>query len=304
LDQAESKLEHEPLVSVVIASTAGGPPLFASLQSLIDAADTDVELIVAECAPLATRQELETRFPNVRLLHYADRRSLAELRAAGIRAACGAVVAIVADYCVARDDWLRALRRAHRGGAAAVGGAIENRATERIIDWAVFFCEYGRHMLPLPRRPTADLAGCNVSYTRAALHAFDDLLARATWEPLWHDRLASRRLKTIQDPSVVVFHTRRYSLAEFAVERYHYARSFAGQRVVERAWPVRCVLAAGSCALPAILLIRLARQLVPKRRHLRELLLSVPYLMALAVVTAIGEAVGYAAGPGRSAQRV
>ena len=52
------------------------------------------------------------------------------------------------DHCVAGDGWLQSVVRAHEAADAAVGGAVENGATDRVVDWAVYFCEYGRYMLP------------------------------------------------------------------------------------------------------------------------------------------------------------
>ena len=44
-------------------------------------------------------------------------------------------------------------------------------AGKRLIDWAVYICEYGKFMLPFPAGQAADLPGPNVSYKRAILES-------------------------------------------------------------------------------------------------------------------------------------
>jgi hypothetical protein len=137
-----------------------------------------------------------------------------------------------------------------------------------------------------------------------ALEAIGDLLEAGAWEPLWQWRLASRGLPMVQEGSIVVYHSKQYTLGGFVTERYRYARSLASQRAAGQSWPWRAARAAATPLVPAVLLLRLWRQVLPKARHRRELLLSLPYLIVFASVCALGEAVGYAAGPGRSAERI
>jgi hypothetical protein len=294
---------NDPQLSLVIPSNRGGRALIDTIAAFTQEDDA-LDIIVAESAGDGSREAIRARFPRVTILHFDEGRTLPELRAAGLLAARGAIVALTSDACTPAPGWAEAVRRAHRQPAAAIGGAVENGATTRLVDWAVFFCEYGRYMLPLAAARTADLPGQNVSYKREALTGIRELLLSGVWEPFWHWGLASRGQELRRDPSFVVILRRHDTVSGFVRERFHYARSFAGQRLQGARWPRRAVYAAGTVLLPPLLLARMGSQLLPKRRALGRLACSVPYLMLFACAWAVGECVGYVAGAGTSAARI
>ena len=286
-------------VSVVIASQQGGALLLDTVGAFVDAAP-EAEIIVVECAADESGAGVGARWPAVHLIHLDAPQTVPLLRAAGFRAATAPVVAMTSEGCAPAPGWFTALRRAHANGADGVGGALELGSAGGLIDWAVFFCEYGRYMTPLPAEPRWDLPGHNVSYSRAALAAIDDLVARGTWEPLWHWRLADRGARLVRDGSILVRLEKRYTLAGFVRERFAYGRSFAAQRMDGASAARRALFAIGCAVLPVVVLARILGGVLPKRRHLPQLLLSFPYLVIFACVWAAGEAAGYAAGPGRA----
>jgi len=285
-------------VSLVIPSRRGGPSLVETVAAFAQEGGAALEIVVPECVPDGSAARIMERWPAVRVLHFTEPRTIPELRAAGLDAATAPIVAMTADACAPAPGWLEALRRAHAAGADAVGGAVENGSTARLIDWAVFFCEYGRFMAPLAPAPADDLPGQNVSYVRAALAPIADLIRQGTWEPLWHWQLAERGARLTRDGTRVVILTKRYTFTGFVRERFAFGRSFAAQRTAGAAAVTRALYAAGCVALPVVVLFRLGRDLLPKRRCYGRLLSSVPYLIAFACVWAAGEAVGYLAGAG------
>ena len=153
--------DSAPQISVVIASVNGLPYPLACLESLASQdGDISAEVVLADCTGPATVAAVRERFPDVRLLAFDDRMSVPFLRAAGIREARGRLVAVTEDHCVPREDWYRQMVAAHHDRAwAAVGGGVENGSTERIVDWAVFFCEYSQHMSPVPEGPSDFIPG-------------------------------------------------------------------------------------------------------------------------------------------------
>ncbi|HEX9365109.1 MAG TPA: hypothetical protein VF921_00695 [Vicinamibacterales bacterium] len=293
-----------PPVSLVIPSRHGGTALFETIDAFAREGASELEIVVAECARDGSGDRITSRWPHVRVIHFDDERTIPELRAAGLVAARAAIVAMTGDRCAPGPGWLTAVRRAHADAPDAVGGAIENGSVDRLVDWAVYFCEYGRYMPPLAREPHADLPGQNVSYARGALDAIRDLVQQGTWEPLWHWRLAARGARLVRDPSRIVVLRKRFTFAGFMRERFHYGRSFAGQRVAGASAVRRALFAAGCLALPGLVLVRLGRDVLPKRRHAGRFLLCAPYFAAFACAWAAGEAAGYAAGPGASASAV
>lgn len=287
----------------MIVSQSGGAVLLDTVAAFAAATAGQAEIVVAECASDEIGARIHSRWPDVLVRHLNGRQSVPELRAAGLSSATAPIVAMTAEGCTPAPGWFAALRRAHASGPDAVGGALENGSVERLIDWAVFFCEYGRYLPPLSPEPRWDLPGQNVSYSRAALTAIDDLVTRATWEPLWHWQLASRDARLIRDGSLVVVLRKRFTFWEFVRERFDYGRSFAAQRMAGASTARRVAFTAGCLVLPAVVMIRIVRDVLPKRRHVGRLLLSLPYLAAFSCVWAAGEAAGYAAGVEKDANR-
>ena len=302
---ADRSSDAQPLVSVVLTSTTGGRALLDCIESFKrQGTPAELEIVVAACPSADSGDGASRPDPRVRVLQFSGRRSIPELRAAGLGAARGRILAMSQDRCVAGDGWLAAVIEAHRSADAAIGGAVEPAADARTVDWAVYFCEYGRYMLPFAAGPSDDLAGPNVTYKREALVEFEDLLRAGTWEPLWHWRLKERGLSMRRDPRLIVYHRRHFTFSGFVRERYHYARSFAGQRFAHRAWVRRWLFAAGTPLLPVLVLFRMTRQIVPKRRHRREFLRAFLFIVVFSIAWAIGESVGYVFGSGQSAARI
>ena len=294
-----------PRLSLVIASINGAEALAGCLASFVkQPLGEQIEIVVAESSTGGEAAAVCSRYANVRHLHFDERKSIPELRAIGLLHAGGPILAMTEDHCLAGTDWIQNVLAAHEGAALAIGGAVENAATQRLVDWAVYFCEYGRYMLPIESGPTNDLPGPNVSYKRAALEIFRDLLAPATWEPFWHWRLMERGVTLINDPRLVIYHRKHFTVRGFLGERYHYARSFAGRRVEGAAWSRRAFFTLGAPLLPPLLLARIARRVLRKGRHRRELLMSLPYISMFTLSWSFGELIGYMRGPGNSLAQI
>src|SRR5437588_9721913 len=133
-----------PASSVVIACTVGRPYLDRCLAALHrQQGGIPAEIIVVDRVGDDVIRFVGHAYPGVRLIAADAARSVPELRALGIRAASGAVVALTEDHCIPPPDWLAAIRRAHASHPApAIGGAVDNGAADRLLDWAVFICEY------------------------------------------------------------------------------------------------------------------------------------------------------------------
>jgi len=293
-----------PPVSLVIPSRRGGAALFETIDAFARDGGGELEIVVPECAHDGSGGRITERWPQIRVMHFDEERTIPELRAAGLFAARGGIVAMTGDRCAPRPGWLAAVRRAHADAPDAVGGPIENGSVDRLVDWAVYFCEYGRYMPPLAPEPRADLPGQNVSYARGALDSIRDLVQQGTWEPLWHWRLAARGARLVRDPSRIVVLRKRFTFAGFMRERFQYGRSLAGQRVAGESAARRALFAAGCLVLPGVVLLRLGRDVLPKGRHAGTFLRCVPYLALFACAWAAGEAAGYATGAGASASAV
>jgi len=165
-----------PMLSVVVTVVDGGETLARCLAALAAQVDPpELEVLVPMDATVGGIDRLRARFPAVRFLEMgvvatarpvateAGRHELYDRRrAAGLAVARGEVVAMLEDRGVPRPDWARAV--AHRHAAlphAAIGGAVEN-AVPRLINRAVWFCDFGRYALPLREGPSTWLSDVNV----------------------------------------------------------------------------------------------------------------------------------------------
>jgi glycosyltransferase involved in cell wall biosynthesis len=294
-----------PKISVVIASVNGAKSLADCIASFVNQPHgNEVEIVVAESSDNDLATKLCAEYPTVRLFHFAETKSIPDLRAVGLLNASGDVLAMTEDHCLADSHWVEGIIAAHASPHLVIGGAVENAATQRLIDWAVYFCEYGRHMLPITAGPTVDLPGPNVSYKREALERFRDLLEPATWEPFWHWRLMSQGVQLVYDPRLIVYHLKNFTFRGFMAERYHYARSFAGLRVQGAPLMKRLFYALGAPLLPPLMLARISTRVLRKGRLQRKFLISLPYIVLFTLSWSLGELIGYWAGPGDSLQRI
>ncbi len=291
-----------PELSVVVASVNGMPYLGRCLDALAAHCD-GAEVVVADWTDEETRAAVRERWPEVKLLSHDEPRTVPELRAEGVFAATAPVVALIEDHCLVTDRWAEHLLAGHRQGRSVVGGPVRNVVTGRLRDWAAFFCEYSAVMEPMPRGAVGHLAGMNVSYDRRALAAIDDLLREGRWENWLHARLLERGFELHCEPGAVIEHDKDFDLREFLSQRYHYSRSYAGMRNPTLGWK-RVPFAAATPLLVPLLYWRMARSVFSRRRARREFLLATPLILAYVAVWALGEAVGYALGGGRSLLRV
>lgn len=292
-----------PDLSVVIASVNGFPYVGRCLDSLREHAP-GAEVIVADYSDDKTRRRIRDGWPEVKLLSFDEPTPVPLLRAAGTASATAPYVAVIEDHCVVRKSWGARILAAHREGHSVVGGSIGNGETGRIRDWAAFFCEYTEHMEPAQGGLVPSLPGMNVSYDRRAIEAMDEYLKRGLWETWLHPHLQNSGFELWSDPEIALDHVKDFGFREFLLQRYHYARSYAGLRNPELGWK-RAVYCAGTPLLVPLVSYRITRNVIRRnRRHLRQLALAAPLVAVYIATWALGEAVGYAVGGGRSLLKV
>lgn len=296
-----SEAAEEPTLSVVVASVNGLPYLGACLDSLQKWCP-QAEVIVADWTDESTREKVREGWPWIRLLAFDRPKSVPELRAAGISAARAPYVAVLEDHCVIHAGWGDRIVAAHRQGHPVVGGSVHNGA-DRIRDWAAFLCEYSEHMGPLPTGPSETLVGMNVSYDRKAIAAMQQLLDEGHWESWLHPHLRASGFELYCDSAIAVGHVKDFGVREFLSQRYHYARSHAGMRNRDLG-ARRIIYAIGSPLLVPLLYLRIARNVLGKGRHRGKLLSATPLILLYLCAWALGEAIGYAFGGGRSILKV
>lgn len=297
---------HEPELSIVVAIIAGGHEATATCLQAIEtcAKSYRVECIVPYDSRLDGVPELMRQFAWVEFVDarsevdaerfkYSSREHHDILRALGLRRARGRIVALLEDHGTPSSGWCTAVLEAHKAPCAAVGGAVEN-GVDRLLNWAVYYCDFGRYQNPLPQGPAEFLSDSNVSYKREALVSVKEL-----WYDAFHETSVNWRLReqgdTLQfEPRMVVYQTRRtLRLLPALRERYVWGRSFAGTRASETTIAKRIIFASLSFLLPLVLCWRILSKALPKRRKVSRLVLSMPLIILLETIWSFGEFLGY-----------
>jgi len=299
-----------PRLSVVVTVVDGGETLRRCLAALATQEDPpDLQVIVPfddsvgyvgdlvaafpgfqayPLGPVATERPPESPAGQHELF---DRR-----RAAGLAAATGRVVCLLEDRSVPAADWARTVDRLHSMPYLVIGGAVEC-GIDRMLNWAVYFCDFARYQLPLEAGPRDYVTDVNISYKREALEK-----TRALWEQRYHEttvnwalRRAGEVLYLSPDP-VVRQHREGLSLNAILHERFVWGRLFAYTRARECTSVRRLAYAVLSPALPFLLFVRQARGQFSKRVRRLTFLRVAPVTFLLLASWSLGESVGYITG--------
>ncbi|MEO8077675.1 MAG: glycosyltransferase, partial [Acidobacteriota bacterium] len=192
---------------------------------------TPLEVLVVDRHGPAFREEVARRHPAVRVLDAPLGTPIPDLRAIAFAAATAPVVAVIEDHVQVPAGWAAQMLRAQRQGETVVGGAVENTATDRTVDWAAFLCEYSHLLPPLQSGSVPSLTGNNTTYRRELLERFRDATTSGRWEDHLHAVLRDHGIQLYCHPEIVAGHKKHYTIREYVSQRYLYARSYAGARV-------------------------------------------------------------------------
>jgi hypothetical protein len=166
------------------------------------------------------------------------------------------------------------------------------------LSWAGFLADYGSWLSSLEAREVSRVPAYNTAYKRAALLEFGsrlDLLLTTGDELLVELRAAGRRF--VFQPSARIDHVNVARPSAWLLERYVGGLLTANSRMGRWSWGRRLLYAAGSPLIPAVVLARVARGVTTARRAYGVPIAVYPALLLGAVVSAIGELVGYLGGP-------
>ena len=268
----------------------------------------DAEIIVPYDTCCVDVGELSDEFPKVNF-HCINNLGLARKvssyqhrlydrrRAVGLGLARGRIVAMTEDYAVPAKDWCRQISAVHEQPYAVIGGAINN-AVDRPLNWALYYCDFGRYGSPLAASAADYISDVNVAYKREALHAVRNVWNGSYHETTVHWALRSRGEVLFIDPRMVVFEERpRIPFLKALPEKFEWGRVFAETRVNACTFPQRLTYIVGSSVLPALLLFRVLRNLLRQRRSARQIAQTLPLAAGLLVAWAFGEFAGYVHGP-------
>jgi len=258
-----------------------------------------MEIVVVDRVGDEVADFLLREHPGVRLIALDRSTGVPELRARGVRAAAGKIIAVLGDYCEPSSSWCREILAAHTAHSELViGGVIEPSAPRSMADRAAFLCEYGACLDSESGAAVMTLPGPNVSYKRAVVEAAGDLLENGLWETLLHRRLERRGYGLRSSSRVRVRHHKHYTTVRFCRERYHFGRAFAAARSRELSGAGRLLHTATAPGLPLLLAGRVGWELAGRLGIGRVVPLT-PYILLFMTAAGLGEVMGYVLRPGR-----
>lgn len=289
-------------LSVIVVSLNDPGVLAQCLAALRDQVRaTGAELLVVrrglaqEPACAALRQE----HPHVTWIDAPAGSTIPQQRGLGICRSRGEIVGLIEDDCVANGGWCAAAIAAHAGGQHnAVGGPVAAGEYTTGLDWAVFFCEFGR-FLPPQEGVVSVLPGTNITYRRQALAGVD--LEKGLYEVVLHQQWQAAGDQLLADPGLLIKNVNHWSASKVLKGAYHHGRTFAAMRVAGHRGPRRFAYGALSPLLPFMQTWRVARTVIARRQHRVALVRSLPWILAFTGCWAWGEWHGYWFGPGDSA---
>lgn len=299
-----------PVLSIVVgivSDTTEAVPRSDLLADCLEALAQQVdppphEIIVPHLEHVEGLEAVKARFPDVRFLPMPDvvarvggREHHDVLRARGLAAGRGDLVGLLEDHARPDPRWAANVVAAHRQSHAAVGGAIEN-AVDRALNWAVYYCDFGRYQNPVPAGDTPSASDANVTYKRSELERVRSVWDRTFNEIVVNDALKSAGKTIVLDPEVIVYQNRRgLSLGAAVRERFSWGRSYAATRRAMLTAPQRLAYAALSPVLPAVLMMRMARTSW-RRGSFATFGRALPLIGMLLVTWSAGEGIGYLLG--------
>lgn len=294
-----------PEISVVVPSVNGLGDILGCLEALeAQRAACDLEILVVDRLGDSVRAAISHRFEGVRLFPVEAGTTIPQMRAIAFQEARGDAVAVIEDHVIVPAGWARHLLDALEAGADVVGGSIENAATETLVDWAAFLCEYSASMPPIEAGSVTWLVGNNVVYRRHLLDEQQAVTQSDRWEDALHHSLLMNGTELICRPEIRVAHKMHYRFFDYLTQRFLYSRSYAGARLAGKSMSRRLLFGCAAILLPPVLLYRIIHRVLAKNRHRLILVQCLPIISAFVVSWAVGEVVGYWFGAGNSLAKV
>lgn len=283
--------ENQPVLSVIVAATAGRAATRRVLGDLAAQQDAPhLEVIVVDGTGTLIADDLRIKEARCAKLLLAPGADVAVMRAVGMRASSGQLLAFTEDLCRIPPEWCNRLMRARAAGHRAFGGAIGNGSYRSPSDWAAYFVEFGPFMPPLVNGPARGLPGMNVAYERQVV---DDLVQDTLCEPIVNEQLRARGISLHCESDLLVVLEHRFGVGTFARHCFAGGRTFAELRLAGVPRLRRAAFAAAAAiALPCLLTARATRLAFARQWARAALITSFPWVALYSTAWALGEASG------------
>lgn len=294
-------------VSIIITVVSGKESVRRCLEALLPQLGShEAEIIVPYDEWSADVGDLADHFPGVCFQFFeAPRAQLSDRparhhhrlyerrRAAGLALSRGRIIAMTEDHVIPAADWYSQIILTHEQPYAVIGGLIDNQV-DRPMNWALYYCDFGRYGSPLSSGQSAYVSDVNVTYKRGTIESIRDIWHDGYQETTVHWALQSRGEELFLDSRLVVYqHRPTISFRQAYRERIEWGRIFAETRIADCNVWYRMFYAAGTLALPGILVLRILRHMSRQRRSIAQIAKTIPLAICLLTGWALGELAGY-----------
>jgi hypothetical protein len=300
---------QDPQLAVVLVTPSHGRILRGTLRCLREQTIRDrIEIILVGPEP-ASFDDLEPAatdgFAATRTVAAGDIVETERALGIGAFAARAPVVALLENHVYPDRDWAAAVLQAHRGPWAAVGSVIDNANPATVTSWVEHLMSYGFHDSSMPGGESARVSRNNLVFKRSVLAAFGERLPDAlARDGGLLEEVQRNGARFYREVGARLGHLNVSRLVPMLTLRIYSARARAATRARTEGWeaPKRLLYV---LACPAFPLLRL-RALLPRLRARSGPPVPGavwPLLLVTLVFDAFGQAIGFAAGAGRSAAR-
>lgn len=296
-----------PQLSVVVVT----PTCFAQVRRTVHALRSQSAAGASELVLVAPRTEdLDDRRPDeldgfaaVRCVGVGPIGNVDHASADGVHAATAPVVAIIEDHAFPEPEWAQAIIAAHQAPVAAVQSVMRNANPHSSLSWVNLLLAYGQWVDPGRAGAVDSVALHNTTAKRDLLVRHGAALAgKLGRDGTLFDELRAEGHTFSLEARARVAHVNPSRLSSTTDLRVSAGRLYGHRRAAEESWSKakRLLYVALGPLIPAIRLLRVGREHLVEGpyAHLRARLL--PALVYALCCDAVGQVLGYAAGPGRT----
>jgi hypothetical protein len=284
---------NELPLSIIVISFSPQPILercLAALSPQIESGENEL-LVIGRWPDTALLSDLRTHYPNAVFIEAPLQETIPQMRLRGIAEAQGRLIALLEDDCIVGVNWCQTISAVHQTtDQPAVGGAINPDNYPRLLDWAVYFCEYARFLGPFAG-PVSALPGNNVSYKRKSLPPAETM-PDGFYEVFLHWQWQQDGRTLLADPDLALTNINRWNWTNILTKPYQHGRSFAALRSVQSSPLQRLLRAALTPLLPILQVGRIIKEVAARGRHLTKLILALHMILLFQISWALGELIG------------